>query len=134
MQNTVLKNKMVSNDTDAAKDKSMSKNNELDEVIKLCQTINSHYIELIPRPKNLLFIDDFELTQHDIVELIHSIKKRDYYSGPEIDKDPNKRHPVWIFIKKGSIYKIAIYLKLKIINNNKKIIIISLHREGDYSL
>ena len=108
----------------------------IDEVISICRLAKSETIELHKHnplnTKTRDFIEKYNLTENKIVKIINNLVSEDYHSGPLQDYNPNNKHPLWVFIKQIGItnIKIGVYIKIKIINHRKKIIIYSLHEEG----
>ena len=110
----------------------------LDEVLSLCQKIDKKNIDVILdpiiRPKTFNFIAKYMSSTEFIKEIIKSLAKEDYNKGPVEDLNPNYKHPFWIFIKYLNKYEINVYIKIKIINHHRKIIVFSLHEEGVYEI
>lgn len=102
------------------------------EAVKLCQTVKTIEIAKDPdsRPKNAAFLTRFELFDEDVRDIIHSITLSDYRAGPEEDKNPSLKRPVWKFVKYINSIGIEIYIKIKFINNKHKIYVVSIHEEG----
>lgn len=111
-------------------------NISLDEVIEICKSTKDCFIEInddpIQRPKTCRFIEKYELLHQDIKEIIHSLEKADYYRGPTKDRDLNRNHPFWEFIKVVNNIKVRVYIKIKIFNHKRKIMVFSIHEEGEY--
>lgn len=113
-------------------------NMSLDEVIDLCQNINDTNIEVASdpcqRPKNFEFMCKFEYTDDDVRDIIHSLTKNDYYRGPTPDHIRELEHPFWEFIKSIDRINVSVYIKIKIINHHRKIIVFSVHEEGVFEI
>lgn len=108
-------------------------NLSLEEVLKICKTIKKENIEInINRPKNLEFIQKFNLVASDIIQIIRDLNKEDYNKGPVEDDNPKYKHPFWIFIKYVGDIKVVVYIKIKIFNHKRKINVFSIHEEGEY--
>ena len=108
----------------------------VEEVISICRSAKSEMIEhhkFNPlNTKTFDFIKKYDLSEDKIAKIINSLVSEDFHSGPLQDYNINNKHPLWVFIKEIDItnIKIAVYIKIKIINHRKKIIIYSLHEEG----
>ena len=85
-------------------------------------------IHIVPRDKNLDFIGQSGLTLNMVKENLRNIDEKDYYKGPEPDRDkPNDF--IWVF--KIEIYGIKdIYTKVKVfeVNGKKHAKCISFHK------
>ena len=109
-------------------------NISLEEVISICSKTRNNEIEI--KHDNLLnkktadFIEKNGLTLEYIKDEIRQLKKEDYHSGPLEDKNPLNKHPLWVFIKHIKSVVVLVYIKIKIINHKKKIIVYSFHEEG----
>lgn len=103
----------------------------LEQLIKLLKNMTDEQIELIDRDKNVDFRLKHNISLTEEKEIIRHLDKKDYRQGPIDDDNPNRKHPLWIFIKE--IKKINCYIKLKIINKCKVAIIISFH-EAEHQL
>ena len=110
----------------------------LDQVLKICQNVKDENIEVIAnpiiRPKTHEFIQKYDFDINDVRQIIRNLSKNDYNKGPVTDDNPNYRHSFWIFIKFVSEIKVKVYIKIKIINHRRKIIVFSIHEEGVYEL
>ena len=108
----------------------------LSEVIRICKTIKNDNIEIakdpIQRPKTCAFIEKYELLDEDIKDIIHNLSIGDYHSGPVEDDNANYKRPLWIFIKYVDNIHLEVYIKIKIINNKRKVFVLSIHEEGLY--
>lgn len=105
----------------------------LEEVLEICKTIKEKNIEInINRPKNLGFIQKFNLNANDVIRIVRDLNKEDYSAGPVEDTNPNFKHPFWIFIKYVNDIKVVVYIKIKIFNHKRKINVFSIHEEGEY--
>jgi len=108
----------------------------IDEVISICNNAKLESIEFRVfnsfNTKTEEFLKTYCLNRRDAAEIINGLIVEDYHSGPLPDYNPNNKHPLWVFIKEIGIanIRIVIYIKIKIINHKKKIIIYSLHEEG----
>ena len=106
----------------------------IQEVVDICQTTRNDNIEI--RDDNLLntkttdFMDKYEFLEDDIRDEIHRLEIKDYHSGPLEDKNTHNKHPVWVFMKTLNRIKVLVYIKIKIINHKRKIILYSFHEEG----
>ena len=97
----------------------------IDELIQVLKKIDYEHIQVIDRDKNKEFRNKYGLSITDTKDMIKQLKIEDLYKGPVEDDNPNRKHPVWIFIK--NINLIRCYIKMKVINKCKVIIVISFH-------
>ena len=108
----------------------------IEEVIFICNKAPKDNIELKKNnpfnSKTNNFMEKYSIDPDQVVSIINGIKLDDYHSGPLQDYNPNNKHPLWVFIKQivAKNIKIYIYIKIKIINHKRKIIVYSLHEEG----
>ena len=106
------------------------------EAITICKSVSNNNIEImkdpLTRPKTSDFINKYEVMDDDIREIIHSLSIEDFYRGPTPDRNPRFKHPVWEFIKYIDSIRVKIYLKIKIVNHKRKVIVFSIHEEGLY--
>ena len=113
-------------------------NLSLEDVINLCQKIDKKNIDVLLdpliRPKTVNFLAKYKISIDYMKEIIKSISKEDYCKGPVSDSNPKYKHPFWIFIKYLGDIKINVYIKIKIINHHRKIIVFSFHEEGVYNV
>lgn len=102
----------------------------LDDLIKLLQTITEDRIQVDLRDDGGTDFYEMELNSEKLCKLTNSLMKDDYFRGPTPDKNPNRKHFVWEF-KKKYLEKV-IYLKFKVINKNKILVYFSIHldRQG----
>lgn len=111
-------------------------NISIDEVISICKNRKNTKIEInddpLQRPKSAAFIEKYELLQEDIKEIIHSLEKTNYYRGPTEDRYRKKMHPFWEFITTYKGIPVRIYIKIKIFNHKRNIMVFSIHKEGEY--
>mgnify|MGYP003323298371 CR=1 FL=1 len=106
---------------------------DISEVIRICERISNERIEINQDYyKNLIFSTDYGYTPDDMREVIHSLTKFDLYKGPEKDRNPNYKHPFWIFIKYLPDIDCNVYIKLKIVNHKLKVNVFRFHEEGMY--
>ena len=109
-------------------------NLSLDEVINVCKTILAKNIEI--RKDNLInhktsnFMEKYDFFEEDVKREIKNLTKYDYHQGPLKDRNVNNKHPLWVFIKHIGTIKVVVYIKIKIINHRRKIIVYSFHEEG----
>jgi hypothetical protein len=101
----------------------------IDDVIRIVQNSDNDHIEVIGRLKNELFIIENNITLPKAFDFIRTLTKSDLYAGPLNDDNPNREYPVWIFKKEG--FGCLCYIKLKIINKETKVIVISLHKDEE---
>ena len=106
----------------------------LNEVILICNNAKDEWIEIrrsnIENTKTIEFMVNNNLTEKDIFNEIRNLTQTDYHSGPLEDKNSFNKHPLWVFIKQIGNLQIKVYIKIKIINHKKKIIVYSFHEEG----
>lgn len=117
---------------------SLEDNLTLNEIIQICKKVKQENIEVIRdniiRPKTVEFLEKYELSDEDVANIIHSLSESDYYLGPEEDTNPKYKHPFWIFVKFIKNIKVNVYIKIKIINHHRKVVVFSIHEEGNYEL
>ncbi len=111
-------------------------------IVSLLETVrgyivNGEYDFLVYREKNKKTLEDYGITAEFLVSnIFDELEPGDLFRGPIPDKDPNKQDgDVYIFMKDINciIPEISkkFYIKFKIVEeNNKKLIILSLHEEG----
>lgn len=108
----------------------------INDVVSICSTAKHEAIEFRIfdsfNSKTTDFVNKYGLTGDNVVKIINNLSSEDYHSGPLIDRNSNNKHPLWVFIKEIGIknIRITVYIKIKIINHRRKIIIYSLHEEG----
>ena len=106
----------------------------LDEVISICQKVKDENIEIrrsnLENTKTIEFMANNSLIDKDIFAEIRKLTKDDYHSGPLQDKNLLNKHPLWVFIKQIQKVKVLVYIKIKIINHKRKVIVYSFHEEG----
>ncbi len=108
----------------------------IEEVISICNEASKESIEIKEsnpfNSKTGDFIDKYDISPDQVVSIINDLEVNDYHSGPLQDYNKISRHPLWVFIKETLIknIRIYIYIKIKIINHKRKIIVYSLHEEG----
>lgn len=108
----------------------------IEEVVLICNEALEESIEIKEsnpfNSKTGDFIDKYGISPNQIVSIINGLNVDDYHSGPLQDYNKNNKHPLWVFIKETHIknIQIYIYIKIKIINHKRKIIVYSLHEEG----
>lgn len=108
----------------------------IEDVVLICNEALEESIEIKEsnpfNSKTGDFIDKFDINPDQIVSIINGLTEDDYHSGPLRDYNKNNKHPLWVFIKETLIknIRIYIYIKIKIINHKRKIIVYSLHEEG----
>ena len=97
----------------------------IDELITLIGKLKQEQFDFVNRDKNIDFLEKHNLSIENEIEAIKQLNKHDLKEGPVEDDNPNRKHPVWIFIKK--IWNIECYIKIKVINHCRVIIVISFH-------
>ena len=106
------------------------------EAIRICNSVKYENIEIdvdpIERPKTVDFLDRYELMEDDVRDIIHGLTINDYHDGPVEDTNPKFSKPLWVFIKYINEIQIRVYIKIKIINNRRKVFVFSIHEEGLY--
>ena len=109
-------------------------NISLEEVITICNKADYSRIEIkddnLINTKTQEFMFAYNLDGQRIRREIKNLKIEDYHSGPLQDKNPKKKHALWVFLKYIEGIAIRIYIKIKIINHKTKIIVYSFHEEG----
>lgn len=99
----------------------------IDDVISIIKKAEDNSIQIVRRDKNDLFIYAKHIDETAIKLFLKLLTASDLVAGPLEDDDPNRKHPIWIFKKKG--FGCICYIKLKIINKNRTIIVISFHED-----
>lgn len=108
----------------------------INDVVSICSTAKHESIEFRIfdsfNCKTIDFVSKYGLSRDNVVQIINNLSPEDYHSGPLTDRNSNNKHPLWVFIKEIGIMnvRITVYIKIKIINHRRKIIIYSLHEEG----
>ncbi|MBO4667580.1 MAG: type II toxin-antitoxin system MqsR family toxin [Bacilli bacterium] len=97
----------------------------IDELITLIGELKQEQFDFVNRDKNIDFLEKHNLSIENEIEAIKQLNKHDLKEGSVEDDNPNRKHPVWIFIKK--IWNIECYIKIKVINHCRVIIVISFH-------
>lgn len=122
--------KMVSSDTEISIDlNSLDIDHwSLKQLLLLLRNTNEENIQFVQRDKNVEFQTKFEISETQLKREIKSLNSSDYCDGPLDDYDTNRKHPVWVF--KKYVQNIYCYIKIKIINHGKIVIVISFH-EGE---
>jgi len=72
----------------------------------------AYSIAIVPREKNKKTRYKIGLSTYDQIDIIKNLKVKDYYKGPEPDKNPTKDGNVWMF--KSDYCEHVLYIKLKI--------------------
>ena len=113
-------------------------NLSLEEVLEICENIRNENVEIIKdnliRPKTVEFLEKYEIDDDYVKDIVRSLNRNDYYQGPVEDTNLKYVHPFWIFIKLINKLEIKVYIKIKIINHKRKIIVFSIHEEGKYEI
>lgn len=73
----------------------------IDDVINIVKNCDDEHIQILPRDKNEDFMFENNITQKDAKDFIRALSKNDLTDGPVIDKNPNRKYPLWIFKKNG---------------------------------
>ena len=77
------------------------------------------------RGKTLLFLESKGILIEEAEKIINSLTINDFVEGPVDNYIAERKHKLWIFIKK---YKsIKIYIKLLIYNKRRNVAVISMH-------
>lgn len=104
---------------------------DLSEAIRLCKNIKNERIEIDnDYYKNIEFFTDYGYDADEVKKVIHSLTEKDYHEGPVADRNPEFKHPFWIFIKYIDDIKTLVYIKLKFVNHKLKINVFRFHKEG----
>ena len=113
-------------------------NLSLEEVLEICRKAEYNNIEVlyndVLRPKTFEFLTKYDFDIATVKQIIKNLTKEDYQKGPVEDYNPNYKHPFWIFTKHLESIDVEVYIKIKIINHKRKIIVFSFHKEGEYEL
>lgn len=102
-------------------------NISLFDLLVLLYKVPDERFEIIDREKNFEFRTRYNILVSDLYQVIRELTIDDYVKGPVPDDNPNRKHPVWIFKKKVFGYKC--YIKIKLINEGRKVIVISFHKD-----
>lgn len=123
--------KMVSNDTELCVDyESLDIDHlSLKQLLTLLKSTDENNIQIVQRLKNLDFIEKYQFTEAFLKKQIKSLNQNDYYDGPLPDLNHNRQHPVWIF--KKYVQSIYCYIKIKVINHGRFVIVISFHENEE---
>lgn len=97
------------------------------EGIKEC--ISKNNFTFANRRKNIDFLRDNGFVINDVKNMLLDLSHRNYFSGPEKDRDGEKEGQIWMF--KYNFDGIEIYTKLRY-DHPDQVVCISFHREGDY--
>lgn len=100
----------------------------LKELLFILQNTKEDNIQIVQRGKNLLFQSKYCITESILKNEIRSLNQSDYYDGPLVDDHPNRKHPLWVF--KKYVQNIYCYIKVKIINHGRIVIVISFHEDN----
>ena len=118
---------MVSYDTDGRD--GMASISQIQDFLNEIRKADS--IAIVPREKNKKTRYKIGLFTYDQIDIIINLTVKDYYKGPERDKDPTKDGDVWIF--KSDYYEHVLYIKLKIKNcedGKTRVVCISCHLDN----
>ena len=99
----------------------------IDAVTRIVSGSDDESIQIVRRDKNEEFMYENNITESDAKNFVRSLTRQDLVDGPVEDYDPNRKHPLWIFKKFGFMHQC--YIKLKIINKNRIVIVVSLHED-----
>ena len=104
----------------------------IEEVIELIRKINYERMEIYMDPfyaiENITFMHDYDLDVVDVKNIVKELTVDDLIKGPVDDYNSDKFiHPCWIFLKFVKGLRIKVYIKLKIINHNTKVLIYKIH-------
>lgn len=102
----------------------------IDEVIKILHKTSDENIIIVEREKNSNIMYEFNITTTQAKDVIRHLEKTDLHSGPLTDNDKTKNYPLWVFKKRINL--VNCYIKLKIVNYGKNVLVISFHKD-DYS-
>lgn len=98
-----------------------------DDICKFLSIVkNAEDIYCVDRYKNRKARYSLGITLEDAEDIIRNLNFNEYYSGPEPDRDSSRSGDIWIF--KPCYNNILLYVKIKIVNDNK-VKIISLHED-----
>lgn len=97
------------------------------QIINFCQKLDC---VVLRRTKNDEFIRECGITSDEITSVIRTMKEI-YFLGCDKDRD----HPGYVYIFHRLVlekYWCYIKLRIKTIDNNKIVVVISFHKEGEY--
>lgn len=104
----------------------MTDEKTVEDIINCCKTYNLYYVKRKDITRNFLY--KYGLLQDDADNEIRTLSKINLFEGPVPDKDVIGEY-VWIF-KKLAFGKWC-YIKLKIKENRRLVIIISFHEDDN---
>lgn len=96
-----------------------------DQLIEILHSLKDENIQVVDRDKNFAFRTLNNITITELKAEIRALEVRDIHRGPVADDNPDRDHPVWIFIK--NLFNKRCYIKIKIINKGRVAIVISFH-------
>ncbi len=99
----------------------------LKQLLTILKDIDDKHIEILNRDKNFEFQYKYDLSKDQIVHEIKNLTISDYIDGPVQDDNPDRKHPLWIF--KKYVQKVYCYIKLKLINKGRIVIVVSFHED-----
>lgn len=99
----------------------------LKQLLTILKDIDDKHIEILNRDKNFEFQYKYDLSKDQIVHEIKNLTINDYIDGPVQDDNPDRKHPLWIF--KKYVQKVYCYIKLKLINKGRIVIVVSFHED-----
>ncbi|MCQ2979028.1 MAG: hypothetical protein MJ245_04445 [Clostridia bacterium] len=91
--------------------------------------INGDCFTIINRRKNIDFMRNYNLDINDVKNIIRRLSIEDCYMGPTDDRDG---YDGFIFIFTPMYKDIKLYIKIRIENNDKNSVCISIHEFGLY--
>lgn len=98
------------------------------EVIELCHTIPDENIQIINRYDHCMeFYYEKNLTHSDVVDFLRGVTVSDIHRGPLVDDNSSRKHVLWEF--KKNAFGCYCYVKIKIINRKRIILVVSLHED-----
>lgn len=83
----------------------------------------------IPRESTQDFMYKKGLILEDLEKTINGLNKDDYYLGPIDDVNTVRSHKLWIF--KKIEYGVRLYIKIKIINKWRCVVVVSFHEDKE---
>ncbi len=97
------------------------------DVINLVRRLSNDQIVIIQREKNSEFMYRLGISEPDAKDYLRKLTVDDFFEGPLIDENPERKHFLWVF--KKNVRGVLAYIKLKIINYGRIAIVISFHED-----
>ena len=99
----------------------------ISKVILIIRFCDNNHITIIRREKNLDFLYKNDIAIDQAKDFVRSLAIEDFVKGPLKDSNPTRKHPLWVFKKRG--FDHICYIKLKIVNKRKETVVVSFHED-----